>query len=297
MTHSSYISTRWMAREDRERHADRPLAPDLIDGLYRLRAEQVRTAGDGVCLALPLWEKTVRSAMTISNPPDRNILSGTLESGFNYQLTDVNVAIRDNDGNRVYEADYADVKSVRRVGRRVTIEHYERGKVDLITNTPYDALEIERLIRSRLDSKRAFWQIHGGALVAGGAVGFCCCIAGFAFLWMTGELGDPCKSVSDAKLHEIEERLDAGLHLRNGQAIDAYRTSIKGGDELWFIAADIEGPGFEGDDDIGVWTSWSLERPSPRIRAANALAREHSTWPTTGDGREDSILEAERCLG
>ena len=29
MTHSSYICTRWTARRDRERLADRPLAPDL----------------------------------------------------------------------------------------------------------------------------------------------------------------------------------------------------------------------------------------------------------------------------
>ena len=192
--------------------------------------------------------------MTTLNPPDNYIFSGTLESGFTYQLTDENLMIQDVDGNQVYEADYADLKSVRRLGRRVTIEHHDRGKVDLITKTPQDALAIERLIRNRLDSKRAFWQIHGGALVAGGAVVFCCCIAGIAVLWMSGDLGDPCKSVPDAKLHDIEAKLDADLHLRNGQAIDAYRTSIKGGDELWFIAADIEGPGFEGDDDIGVWT-------------------------------------------
>jgi hypothetical protein len=88
-----------------------------------------------------------------------------------------------------------------------------------------------------------------------------------------------CRRVSRAKLAQIEAGLtvSGGGKLRRGFA-------VKSGDynRLYFIAAEIDGPGIEGAGDIGLWASNRLEEGG-LTSSVNAVANEFSDW---GDGRK-----------
>lgn len=72
-----------------------------------------------------------------------------------------------------------------------------------------------------------------------------------------------------------------------------HETSLGGGERVWFLAADIEGPGFEGPGHVAVWATTADRR---RIEAVNHLARVFSTWgsdvPLFGLGYEDVAMTA-----
>lgn len=77
---------------------------------------------------------------------DRVRRTGTLATGNHYELTDSKVRIFDPDRKLLFEADYADLKSVRRSSQTVILEHDERGRVDLLATSTADASLIEGTI-------------------------------------------------------------------------------------------------------------------------------------------------------
>jgi hypothetical protein len=106
-----------------------------------------------------------------------------------------------------------------------------------------------------------------------------------------------CEMVSNALLNAIAEGLTVtgGGTLRNGYAVKSDDFS-----KVYMVAADIQGAGMEGDSDVGVWATNSLDG-SGSIFAVDGLAKEYSDW---GDGdttdanitqSSDGVSEAKEC--
>lgn len=86
-----------------------------------------------------------------------------------------------------------------------------------------------------------------------------------------------------------------GGMLRDAQA-------VRSGDfsSVYFIAAEIDGPGIDGDGQIGVWASNSLTPGMGLIYSVNAVANEFSDWGDGGatdaefsasdDGAEEAVV-------
>ena len=77
-----------------------------------------------------------------------------------------------------------------------------------------------------------------------------------------------------------------------------YETTWGGGDRVWFLAAEIEGPGFEGPGDVAVWATAGGRWP---IEPVNHLARVFSTWGSDFplyalDYEEDALTAAVDCV-
>lgn len=107
-----------------------------------------------------------------------------------------------------------------------------------------------------------------------------------------------CIKVPQAKLENIASGLtiSGGGSLREGWA-------VKSGDfnSLYFIAAEIDGPGLKGNGDIGLWASNRLESGQGLILSVDSIAKEFSVWPhgDTTDSNitqsDDGAAEAKRC--
>jgi hypothetical protein len=106
-----------------------------------------------------------------------------------------------------------------------------------------------------------------------------------------------CFTVSSAVLERISQGLIPGVTLRNGKA-------VRSGDyrRVWFVAAEIDGPGIEGSGDVGVWATNSLTEGGLTF-AVGGMAHQFSDW---GHGEDtdaamsissDGYREAERCAG
>jgi hypothetical protein len=106
-----------------------------------------------------------------------------------------------------------------------------------------------------------------------------------------------CERASRKLLNAIASGLevDGGGRLRNGFV-------VRSGDfeKVYMVAADIQGPGLEGGDDIGVWTTNSPQAEGV-IYAVDAVAQEFSDW---GDADQtdaaitqsaDGVDEARSC--
>jgi hypothetical protein len=106
-----------------------------------------------------------------------------------------------------------------------------------------------------------------------------------------------CRRAPQKVLNRIEAGLevDGGGKLRNGYA-------VRSGDfkKVYMVAADIQGPGLEGNDDIGVWAVTFLGNGGLTYAVDN-VAQEFSDW---GDGdqtdaaitaSDDGVDEARSC--
>jgi hypothetical protein len=107
-----------------------------------------------------------------------------------------------------------------------------------------------------------------------------------------------CEKVSSAVLKAIAEGLTVsggGGSLRNGHAVKSKDFS-----KVYMVAADIQGDGMEGNGEVGVWTTNSLEGTG-LIFAVDSFAKEFSDWghgDTTDANITDSsdgIAEAKEC--
>jgi len=108
-----------------------------------------------------------------------------------------------------------------------------------------------------------------------------------------------CEPVDDVLFRAISDGLTisgGGGSLRNAQAVksDDY-------EEVWFVAADLQGKNLEGSDDIGIWATNSLAAGEGLIFAVDEVAQEFSDW---GDGgqtdaqlsiNDDGAQEARGC--
>ncbi len=100
-----------------------------------------------------------------------------------------------------------------------------------------------------------------------------------------------CRAVSAGKLDAIAAGLEPGLSLRNGQAVrsDDY-------EDVWMIAADLQGPGLDGGHEVAVWASSNLSPNSGPIFAVDGLAREFSDWGHFGGVTDHGVNEARACV-
>jgi len=102
--------------------------------------------------------------------------------------------------------------------------------------------------------------------------------------------------VSSEKLQAIE----SGLNYSGGSLREGWAVKSKDFKSVYFIAAEMDGPGFEGDGDIGLWSSNSLD--NGMIMSINHMAQEFSDWPAGKDTDaeittfDDGSDEAERCV-
>jgi hypothetical protein len=65
---------------------------------------------------------------------------------------------------------------------------------------------------------------------------------------------------------------------------------------VWFVAADLQGPGLAAREDIGVWATNRLGTAGVTF-SGNAVAREFSNWGS-GPGfhlSDDGLIQAESC--
>ena len=89
-----------------------------------------------------------------------------------------------------------------------------------------------------------------------------------------GEQTASCRRAPETVLERIEAGLevDGGGKLRNGYV-------VRSGDfkRVYMVAADIQGPGLEGNDDIGVWSVNSLGNGGFTF-AVDKVAQEFSDW-------------------
>lgn len=106
-----------------------------------------------------------------------------------------------------------------------------------------------------------------------------------------------CERVSSAVLNAIAEGLTVSGSgtLRNGYAVKSKDFS-----RVYMVAADIQGVGMEGEGEVGVWATNSLDGTG-LIFAVDGLAKEFSDW---GHGDEtdanitqssDGVSEAKEC--
>jgi hypothetical protein len=106
-----------------------------------------------------------------------------------------------------------------------------------------------------------------------------------------------CEKVSSAVLNAIAEGLTVtgGGTLRNGYAVKSDDFS-----KVYMVAADIQGTGMEGDSEVGVWATNSLDGAG-LILAVDGLAKEFSDWGhgDTTDANitlsSDGVSEAKDC--
>jgi hypothetical protein len=97
-----------------------------------------------------------------------------------------------------------------------------------------------------------------------------------------------CERASEKLLKAIGTGLevDGGGSLRNGFVVRSsdYR-------KIYMVAADIQGPGMEGDDEVGVWATNSPEAEGV-ILAVDGFAQEFSQWPDA-DRADAGITQAD----
>ena len=107
-----------------------------------------------------------------------------------------------------------------------------------------------------------------------------------------------CLPVAQSLSAEIQEGVDQRWTIRTDRA-------VRSGDfeSVYFVAADIEGPGVEDDDGIAVWAIvGDIDPFRGLINSVPGFATEFSDWPdgSTTDaqlsGREDGVDEAKRCV-
>jgi hypothetical protein len=106
-----------------------------------------------------------------------------------------------------------------------------------------------------------------------------------------------CELVSSAVLNAIAEGLTVtgGGTLRNGYAVKSDDFS-----KVYMVAADIQGTGMEGDGEVGVWATNSLDGTG-LIFAVDSFAKKFSDWGhgDTTDAHiipsSDGVSEAKEC--
>lgn len=115
-----------------------------------------------------------------------------------------------------------------------------------------------------------------------------------------GESGDQPTSVEPARTEAPPSRCESvpasmvdviseGLTVQGGGSIsNAAAVRSEDFERLYFIAAEIEGPGLEGAGDIGVWASNRLEGGAGMLFSVDHIAREFSVYGS--GGRTDASI-------
>ena len=104
-----------------------------------------------------------------------------------------------------------------------------------------------------------------------------------------------CIEVSAEKLAEIEAKLNirGGGSLKDGRAVKSNDFENR-----YFLAAEVEGPGFYDDGQYAIWLVDSLE-PGGEIISVSSNAKVFSDWPkadATITKDNDGYAEAQTCV-
>lgn len=113
------------------------------------------------------------------------------------------------------------------------------------------------------------------------------------------EPGSRCESVPADIVAGIESGLTVagGASLRGAKAVRSQDYQ-----KVWFVAADIQGDGMEGNSQIAVWATNSIASAGAgMIFAADGLAKEFSEWGAAGIGdqfsvTDEGVAEAKECV-
>ncbi|MFN2555638.1 MAG: hypothetical protein ABR592_01990 [Nitriliruptorales bacterium] len=107
----------------------------------------------------------------------------------------------------------------------------------------------------------------------------------------------PCAPASDV----ISSRMIYGARPTNLQAVKAITRVNRDGSpaDVWFVAAELEGPGIEGPGDTAVWATSNLTNPGS-YNAVDHLAQSFSTithadeenWPVS----DPFVARAKECV-
>ena len=106
------------------------------------------------------------------------------------------------------------------------------------------------------------------------------------------DAGDRCESVDSEFVRKLESGLEPGLSLSHVQAVRSERFL------RWYVAADIDGPGLEGNDEVGTWVArGDFSGPTGEwIYALDGRARELSIWDDfMGFWQEEDDSDAARA--
>lgn len=101
-----------------------------------------------------------------------------------------------------------------------------------------------------------------------------------------------CAPAPGALLAAISQGLTVtgGGTLRDGSTVKSNAFS-----NVWMVAAEIDGPGLEGNGDIGIWATNDTSGAGA-IYAVDAVAREFSDWGKgSATDADDGASEAKRC--
>jgi hypothetical protein len=107
-----------------------------------------------------------------------------------------------------------------------------------------------------------------------------------------------CSSASDALLQTIA----AGLTVDGATLSSGFVVRSEQFEEVYLVAAEIDGPGLEGSGDVGVWAT-NDTAGGGSILSVDDTAKERSSWPIGSDANEeltimaDGAMEAEACAG
>jgi hypothetical protein len=116
-----------------------------------------------------------------------------------------------------------------------------------------------------------------------------------------GEASARCVDVSQARVAQIEE----GLTVTGGGTLEGAK-AVKSDDfsKVYFISAEIQGSGMEGQGEVGTWASNSIDANDPGTTyAVDGLAKEFSDWGDGGktdadlDMSDDGAEESKDCVG
>jgi hypothetical protein len=103
-----------------------------------------------------------------------------------------------------------------------------------------------------------------------------------------------CETPSPQLVAAISDGLTitGGGSLRGAQAVRSADF-----EKVWFVSADLEGSGLEGDDEIATWSTNDLDGRG-MIFSVNAVAREFSEWGS-GPGfsmSDEGATESAECV-
>ena len=112
------------------------------------------------------------------------------------------------------------------------------------------------------------------------------------------EQADRCLEVPEAVVASLNEGFNTeGLILRNAKAVKSNDF-----ESVYFISADIQGAGLEGEDDIATFTTNSLESGGGIFMSVDGVAKEFSVFPdaSTTDAKatmsDDGAEQSRDCV-
>ncbi len=123
--------------------------------------------------------------------------------------------------------------------------------------------------------------------------------------FIDSDAGSGASARCDDVPSEVVDIPSTGLAVTGGGSVRSVKAvSSTDYQKVWFVSAELEGPGLEGNGDIGTWTTNSLDPAKPAgFLAVDSIANQFSNWtdgrkanPRFGMG-DDGAEESRGCIG